>query len=293
MRALSLFLPALMVLCAAAASAQAPPATDVWLAPMAEGVPTPEAAVNLTDRDGYDNQPSFTPDGQNLLYTSFRDGQTDIFRIEIATRAIHPVTRTPESEYSPVVMPGGEGISVVRVEADGTQRLWAFAMDGSAPRLVLEDVRPVGYYAWGDDHTLVLFVLGDPPTLQIADTRTGLAETRVHAVGRSIRRIPGTREVSFIRKRSEDYWGVRALNVDTRAVRPIGPTLPGREDHAWTPDGKLLMADGAVLYRWDALTRSWQPLADFSSLGVTNITRLAVHPEGRYLAFVADRPEAK
>ena len=292
MRPFSLCLATLTLLCSAA-SAQAPPATDVWLAPMAEGVPVPEAAVNLTDRDGYDNQPSFTPDGQSLLYTSFRDRQTDIYRIEIATKTIRQVTHTPESEYSPAVMPDGEGISVVRVEADGTQRLWAFARDGSAPRLVLEDVAPVGYYAWGDDHTLVLFVLGDPPTLRIADTRTGLAETRVHGVGRSIQRIPGTHEVSFIRKRSEDYWGVRVLDVATRAVRPIGPTLPGREDHAWTPDGRLLMADGAVLYRWDTLTRSWQPLADFSALGVTNITRLAVHPEGRYLAFVADRPGGK
>ena len=292
MRPFSLCLTALTLLCSAA-SAQAPPATDLWLAPMVEGAPVPERAVNLTDRDGYDNQPSFSPDGQRILYTSFRDGQTDIFRIDVATKTIRQVTHTPESEYSPAVMPDGEGISVVRVEADGTQRLWAFARDGSAPRLVLADVAPVGYYAWADDHTLVLFVLGDPPTLQIADTRTGLAETRVHAVGRSIRRIPGTREVSFIRKRSEDYWGVRALDVATRAVRPIGPTLPGREDHAWTPDGRLLMADGAVLYRWDTLTRTWHPLADFSALGVTNITRLAVHPEGRLLAFVADRPEEK
>ena len=292
MRPFSLCLTALTLLCSAA-SAQAPPATDLWLAPMVEGAPVPERAVNLTDRDGYDNQPSFTPDGQRILYTSFRDGQTDIFRIDVATKTIRQVTHTPESEYSPAVMPDGEGISVVRVEADGTQRLWAFARDGSAPRLVLADVAPVGYYAWADEHTLALFVLGDPPTLQIADTRTGLAETRVHAVGRSIRRIPGTREVSFIRKRSEDYWGVRALDVATRAVRPIGPTLPGREDHAWTPDGRLLMADGAVLYRWDTLTRTWHPLADFSALGVTNITRLAVHPEGRLLAFVADRPEEK
>ena len=40
------------------------------------------------------------------------------------------VTNTPESEYSPTVTPDGAHISVIRVEADGTQRLWRFTLDG-------------------------------------------------------------------------------------------------------------------------------------------------------------------
>ena len=40
------------------------------------------------------------------------------------------VTNTPESEYSPTVTPDGAHISVIRVEADGTQRLWRFTIDG-------------------------------------------------------------------------------------------------------------------------------------------------------------------
>ena len=42
---------------------------------------------------------------------------------------------------------------------------------------MLADVKPVGYHAWADDHTLALFVLGQPATLQLADTRTGKAES--------------------------------------------------------------------------------------------------------------------
>ena len=101
------------------------------------------------------------------------------------------VTRTPESEYSPTVTPDGAHISVIRVEADGTQRLWRFTLDGGAPELVLAGVKPVGYHAWADDHTLVLFVLGSPATLQLADTSAGDAEILVTGINRSIQRIPG------------------------------------------------------------------------------------------------------
>ncbi len=270
------------------AFAQAPPATDVWLVPLAGGVPVVAGAVNLTDRDGYDNQPSFTPDGAGLLYTSFRDGQTDIFRYDLAAGAARPLTHTPESEYSPTVMPGGEAFSVVRVEADGTQRLWAFALDGTAPRLLLPDVRPVGYHAWADARTVVLFVLGTPPTLQRARLDGGRPDTLVFGIGRSLQPLPGG--VGFVYKVAEGHWSINRLDLNSGAIRPLAPTRPGREDFARHPDGTLLMADGAVLYAWDGA--AWQPLADFSPLGLTELSRLAVSPGGHYLAFVAAREDA-
>jgi hypothetical protein len=61
-----------------------------------------------------------------------------------------------------------------------------------------DNVKPVGYHAWADDHTLALFVLGQPATLQIADTRTGTARVIARDIGRSIQRIPGSTPVSSI-----------------------------------------------------------------------------------------------
>jgi len=42
------------------------------------------AAVNITNNAGYDNQPSFAPDGGSLFFTSIRGGATtDIYRYDI------------------------------------------------------------------------------------------------------------------------------------------------------------------------------------------------------------------
>ena len=273
-----------------AAARQAPPGTDILLVAMHDGQIVPETVTNLTDRDGYDNQPFFTPDGQSLLYTSFRDDQTEIYRIDLAAHTHTRLTHTPESEYSPTPLPTGDGFSVVRVEADGAQRLWRFDNDGQAPALVLEEVKPVGYHAWATPHTLALFVLGDPPTLQLADTRTGRADTLAYRIGRSLHRVPGAATVSFVHKETDSTWTIKTLDPATRALTPIVATLPGREDYAWRPDGALLMADGAVLYTWTPEHGAWRPLHDFSDLGVTTITRLAVHPDGTHLALVVDRP---
>src|SRR5258707_11804345 len=154
----------------------APPATDIFVIDLTT---TPGGKlklgqpVKITSWAGYNNQPAFMPDGQSILYTSIRDKQADIYRYDIHSGATTQITKTPESEYSPTLMPDGKSISVVRVEADNTQRLWKFPLaDGAPPSLILEKINPVGYQLWIDDHTLALFILGKPNTLQIVDTRT-------------------------------------------------------------------------------------------------------------------------
>jgi dipeptidyl aminopeptidase/acylaminoacyl peptidase len=271
-----------------------PPPTEIFLAPLeiageAIRVGTP---VNITKHPGYDNQPFFTLDGTAILFTSDRGGrQTDIHRYDLATREIAQLTKTPESEYSPTMAPDGESFSVIRVEADETQRLWKFPLDGGQPSLVLTDVKPVGYHAWADAQTLVLFILGDPPTLQVADVTTGKAEIVAQRPGRAIARTPAG-AISFVRKGPDkEPWEIVELDVQSRKLTAIAATLPDREDYAWLPDGGLLMGSGAKLFfRSTGDAADWTEIADLADAGLTNITRLAVSPDGRRLAIVAEIP---
>src|SRR5688500_17636771 len=248
LRPLALTFCGLSMLFAAAPSpsaAQGAPSTDIHLVPLLlrEGRVSVGPPLNITARAGYDNQPSFTPDGRAILFTSAReDAQSDIYRYDIATRRTTRVTTTTESEYSATVMPDGARMSVIRVEADSTQRLWSFRLDGTDPRVVLEAIKPVGYHAWANDSTLALFVLGSPATLQIASTRTGSARQLLGGIGRSINRIPGGEAISFVHKVSPTEWWIRRLDTRTDSTQELVQTLPGSEDHAWMPDGSVLMA---------------------------------------------------
>jgi len=277
----------------AVAAPAAPPATDIYVASLhvADGRVQVGTPVNVTARPGYDNQPFFLPDGRAFLYTSIReDSQADIYRYDIQSRISIRLNTTRESEYSPTPLPDGKGFSVVRVEADSTQRLWAFDADGTRPRLVLDSIKPVGYHAWGDAHTLVLFVLGAPPTLQIADASAPghPGEVVARDIGRSLQRVPGRAAVAFLQRDSAAGAWIKEVDVRTRVVTPLVRALEGADFFTWTPGGIVLMARGTKLYQWNPRRGGeWEEAADLGAAGLTNVTRLAVSPKGDRLAIVA------
>ena len=269
--------------------AAAPPASDIFIVELAShnGKMNLGQPVKINTSVGYNNQPSFTSDGQSILYTSIRDKQADIYRYDIHGEVTTQVTKTPESEYSPTLMPDGKSISVVRVEADNTQRLWRFPLAGGEPSLILEKIKPVGYHWWLDEHTLALFILGKPNTLQLVDTRTEKAETIAENPGRILRRIPHEKKLSFVHKVSDQNWVIKAYDLKARTSASLIATLPGVEDYAWLPDGTLLMAKDSKLFAVVPLTgKTWGEVADFSQAGVKRITRIAVNSSGTRIAFV-------
>ena len=288
-------------------AAQAPPDTEVYLARLTVSGDriTVGAPTNISNSPGYDNQPSFSPDGASLYFTSARGerpagaaAQMDIYRYVLASKLTEAVTRTPESEYSATVTPDGERISVIRVEGDGTQRLWSFTTAGNDPKLVLTDIKPVGYHAWLDANTLVLFVLGQPATLQVADVRTGIARVAARDIGRSLQRMPGG-GVSYVQRGADA--GARTMTISSLQMengKPVTATItsvaPAASDEyvVWTPDGVLLMAAGGKLYSWRP-GREWTPIADLASLNLTGVSRLAISPKGDWLALVAQSATAR
>jgi hypothetical protein len=267
---------------------EAPPATEIFVASLTEdrgtlaiGVP-----VNISNNPGYDNQPSFTPDGRALLFTSMRDGkQTDIYRYDIQGRMLSQLTSTPESEYSPTIVPDRDGFSVIRVEQDGVQRLWKFPFGTVRPSVILPEVQPVGYHAWADAETLVLFVLGDPPTLQIASARSGQAQAVARAPGRCLVLSSAGRVVFVQKKAQKGPWMISELDTSTRAITPVTEALEGREDYAILPDGRILMGSGSKIFVWN-LKGPWREVADLSAHGIRDITRLAVGRNG-HIAIVS------
>ena len=273
------------------AHAQAPAGTDIWVFRLSDGGSAVDVAsgIRATSRPGYDNQPTFLPGARFLLFTAIDDaGQADIHRFDLREGTVEPLTRTaPESEYSATLMPSGERISVIRVEADSTQRLWSFDLQGGSPALVLRDIRPVGYHAWIDEDRLALFVLGSPATLQVASVETGRAEVVARNIGRSLHRVPAAGTISFVQWDEDLQGAISELDPATGDIKNLAPLLDGNEFYAWTPAGVLVMGQGSRLFSWvPGSSRSWRELADLSAAGVTGISRIAVSPEGDRVAVV-------
>jgi hypothetical protein len=282
---------AISLACAQATAAQGN--TEIFLVQLRDsgGRLAAGTVTRMTNRPGYDNQPHILPGGRAVLYTaSDSAGQADIFRFEIAARSHTSVTKSaPESEYSATLMPAGDRFSAIRVERDSTQRLWSFRLDGTDPRVVLNDVKPVGYHAWVDANRLALFVLGNPSTLQLADVRTGQARVIAQNIGRSLHKIPGRAAISFVHREGDGPGWIKAFDVEAGTLSPIVQPFAENEYHAWTPSGTLVTARGSTLYQFTpGRDTAWVEFANLAAHGISGITRLAVSPEGNLLAIVVN-----
>src|SRR6476660_136556 len=278
----------------AQATSTIPPNSDIFLARLLQSGDALRlgAAQNITRRPGYDNQPAFLTDATGLLYTTIDStGQADIWRYDLATRRHTRLTRTPESEYSPTMMPGSKRFSVVRVERDSTQRLWSFRLDGQDPQLVLPSLAPVGYHAWLDQFRLVAYVLGTPSTLHVVRRDGSEDEVRASHVGRAIQRVPAQNWYSFVQLDSTHTPWIEAQPVEGGPPSRLVRLPEDNEFYTWAPDGTLFSATKGVIVRWNGGSgegSGWVPVPMTAPGGVRNISRLAVSPDGRWLAFVAE-----
>lgn len=269
--------------------AQGLPATDIWLTGIEDGLPgTP---VRISDGDGYNNQPHFSADGAVIWYTSEMPGddgsQTDIAAYDIETATTTMVNDTAESEYSPTPVPNRNAVSVIRQDLEQKQLLWAIDVDTGDMDLLFPDIEPVGYHAWFSNDEVAMFILGDSFTLQTA--RLDHSGTRLVAdnIGRSIRRHPRTAEVLFVDK-NHAPWEIAAFDPETGITRRVMPLFPGSEDFTVDSDGGFWSGNGSKLYRRSAEDKRWNLVADFSTHGISNISRLAVHIESGEIALVSE-----
>jgi hypothetical protein len=276
------------------AAAHAQPATDIFLADLSlrEGRPHVGTPVNVTERDGYDNQPWFLPDGRAFLYVSARDGQTDVFRYDIGERSTRRITNTPDNEYSPSIPGDGSRMLTVRWANDmSTGALWWFTPDGRPLEQARGSVPRVGYYTFADEHTLALFINDSIQSFILSDVRTGDTIRVGQDLGGSApRAIPGERAVSFLRRHDDGAFWLSRLDIDTRAAAPLVAMLEGVANYAWTHRGTVLAARAGTIYEWTPGS-DWQEVVAFSDPALRDITRIALSPAGDRIAFVSARPQ--
>jgi len=265
------------------------PSTDIWVGSLTRGEAgfAVQDLENATNRVGYDNQPSFGSDDALYFVSAGDTIQTEVMRYNFGGDPREPITRTPEaSEFSPILIPGQAAFSAIH-ELRGKQYLWRYAADGAEIGPIFATAEPVGYHAWADETVVAMFILGSPPTLQVGDAASGQIRVIAERPGRSIHRIPGSTDISFVRKVSDGEWWIERLDPFTGESERLVQTLPGREDYAWTPDGAILMGDDGMLHAWTSES-GWAEVQDFTPLGLGGISRIAVSPNGARIAIVAD-----
>ena len=281
------------LLCLFGTALHAQNSTEVYLLDQSEkaGNVSLSNPRNVSNKVGYDNQPFFHPTKPLLYYTSMMpDGQTDIWSYNLQKPALTLVTRTPDSEYSPTVLPNQTHLScIVQRKATGDQDLVSyFLTDPEKTAIMLESQKTgkIGYQAWLNADEAVVFVLGTPNTLHYLNRKTGRDTVIAGQIGRSLHRIPGQRAFSYVQQVGET-WLIRSYDPARNQVRDITTSDSGSEHYnAWLDTGTLLESRGTELWAFSTKTKQWQAVTLPADLPRKKLSRIAV--QGKRIALVLD-----
>lgn len=269
--------------------------TEVYLFDLElnNGKPLLTNPKNISNNPGYDNQPSFWDDG-SVLFTSTREDQTDILQFNVnegSTSSWLTYTKAG-SEYSPLRIPGKKAISAIRLDVDGLQRLYEYDVETSKSTPI-SDLK-IGYHVWFDDHILVATVLVENRMdLVVLDLEENTQKTVYKNVGRSLHNIPNSDLVSFIGKKN-NTWEILSLDPITGESKKITNTYGKEEDICWLDENTIITGAGKKLLTKDIDSEDgWEPIIEFDQEEINNISRIAISPNRKRLAFVAEESVAK
>lgn len=268
----------------------AQPATEVYLLDIKKDgvsfsiVPNSKP-VNISNNEGYDNQPSFIEKLNAVAYVSSKNKKpTDVFLYDLGTAKTKQFNNNSKAEYSPKTTPDGKFISVVK---DTDQNLTRISLDGLVTEKLYTSKDSIGYYCWLNKSEIAAFTLSKPKvTLKLINIKNKTEKYLTDSIGRSLYKyLDG---IVICQKLKKGNW-VSFIDKNGTITQLI--ELPkNTEDFYLTDDGWLFSSnESSLIYcNLESENKVWKDLGDLSATGISKIFRLAVNKDKNKLVFVSE-----
>jgi len=113
--------------------------------------------VVLTHDRALVSSPSWLPGGRGLLYTSWMNGNTEIYEHNLATGARKVFAGYPGSSFSAEVSPDGQKVAMI-LSKSGSPNLYVCDIDGSHPKQLTHTREEDSCPCWSSDSREICFV---------------------------------------------------------------------------------------------------------------------------------------
>ena len=259
--------------------------------------------VQLTTNPGLDLQPSFSPNGDAVAFTSDRSGAFELYVRALQGAATEvALTDDGQSNVQPAWSPDG---SLIAFHSHGRGGIWVMPARGGVPRqLVGEGSHP----AWSSDGKRIAYQSDEPPdvTPSAYGAQSGGTIQVVDADGRNQRALtmPGQplgghaapawtsdgRFVAFSVFEGGRNNGVWLVAVDSGATSQLATGVHSYYELAFAPDDSALyVAGGEPFVTRIPFDRQSGTVAGERELlavpGVEGVRGLTMSPDGRRLGF--------
>jgi Tol biopolymer transport system component len=115
-------------------------------------------AVQLTDGPGYDYQPDFSPDGNQIVFVRYHDDAMELQLLDVGTGTVTALTRDGAVNTEPRFSPDGSRLAFISTSGSGRFHLFVGTLDGTtlqaAPLFEERESEVARYYYDSYDHEL-------------------------------------------------------------------------------------------------------------------------------------------
>ena len=88
--------------------------------------------------------PRFSPDGKKIIMSFAKDGNSDIYSMDLETRVVEQITKHPSIDTSPSYSPDGKYITF-NSDRSGLQQIYVMRSDGTQVKRITHGSGPVSY----------------------------------------------------------------------------------------------------------------------------------------------------
>ncbi len=202
------------------------------------GLEPGHGAGRLTRGNSNDRQPTYSPDGHRVLFSSNRSGNLDVWALELATGSVRRLTDHPADDWDPAVRPDGR--ILWSSNRSGHFEIWTAEADGARPRQLSSD----GFLAENPtatrDGAWVVYNSRQPEHPGVWRMRADGSDPQLLVPGNT--RLPEVspdgKYVHYLTDIRLDRLSVRVAALDGSGVLPFVISLPSEGGRArWLPDG--------------------------------------------------------
>lgn len=218
---------------------------ELWQVPVRKGKgPNADDATQLTDWAGVDTLPLVTPDGKAAFFISDRNGALRLFRIDLATKDVTPITTvdadvaelrlSPDKKLVSFWMLGSQG-GIYTVPVGGGTPTRVLAYPGGSPNIdydwspdqrYIAFSKPIvgsGFYYWESASSIQVYDVATKESVNVTNLSVSNNTPRWSPDGKYLLFVSnrgGGNGIYALPLRGEDS---RATELEVRYEKPTGP----------------------------------------------------------------------
>ncbi|MEW5797116.1 MAG: Tol-Pal system beta propeller repeat protein TolB [Candidatus Zixiibacteriota bacterium] len=227
----------------------------------------PAKEVYVADYDGANERqltklgsiclsPVFSPDGSTIYFTSFRDGDPQLFSVSVESGQVKKITNYLGIAAAPAVSPDGRKIACV-LSKDGNSEIYVIDLEGRIIKRLTNHPSIESSPTWSPDGRMIAFSSDrtGAPQIYLMDS-DGLGARRLTFSG-SYNDSPiwsdrGDR-ITFVSRTKQGRFDLASIDtsgVDYRILTEVGHN----ENPHFSPDGKHIIFTSSRLSEGDIFT---------------------------------------